>query len=89
VVGSLADFSKIRSGAVLVIPYSDVGWTPLFIQAGGIVSESGGILSHCSIIAREYGIPAVVSVPYATHLPDDAVVTVDGFRGEVIVHSQP
>jgi phosphoenolpyruvate synthase/pyruvate phosphate dikinase/NAD(P)-dependent dehydrogenase (short-subunit alcohol dehydrogenase family) len=86
VVRSLADFSNMQPGAVLVIPYSDVGWTPLFLQAGGVISESGGMLSHSSIIAREYGIPAVVSVPNATQLPDGAMVTVDGFLGEVLVH---
>jgi phosphohistidine swiveling domain-containing protein len=88
VVRSLGDFPKLHSGAVLVIPYSDVGWAPLFIHAGGVISETGGMLSHSSIIAREYGIPAVVSVPFATHLPDGVMVTVDGFRGEVIVHSE-
>ena len=73
-----------REGDVLVIPYSDVGWTPLFIKAGAVIAESGGILSHSSIIAREYGIPAVVSVPGACQLADGALVTVDGYRGEVI-----
>lgn len=87
VVGSLTDFAKMRPGAVLVIPYSDVGWVPLFAQAGAIVAESGGILSHSSIVAREYRIPAVVSIANACHLlRDDMMVTVDGFKGRVIVH---
>jgi phosphohistidine swiveling domain-containing protein len=86
VVRSLQDFGKMKTGAVLVIPYSDVGWTPLFTKAGGVISESGGMLSHSSIIAREYGIPAVVSVPNATQLPDGAMVSVDGFRGEIFLH---
>jgi phosphohistidine swiveling domain-containing protein len=86
VVQGLADFAKVLPGAVLVIPFSDVGWTPLFARAGAVISESGGLLAHASIIAREYGIPAVVSVPNATRLPDGAQVTVDGFRGEVMVH---
>jgi phosphohistidine swiveling domain-containing protein len=51
-----------------------------------VVAESGGILSHSSIIAREYNIPAVVSVAGALRLPDGAQITVDGFRGEVHIH---
>jgi pyruvate,water dikinase len=88
VVNSLADFTRMNSGAVLVIPYSDVGWTPLFLKAGGVVSESGGMLSHSSIIAREFGIPAVVSISNATRLLDGEMVTVDGYQGEVIIHTQ-
>jgi pyruvate,water dikinase len=77
---------RVQEGDVLVIPYSDVGWTPLFTKAGAVVAESGGILSHSSIIAREYGIPAVVSVPGACQLADDTPVTVDGHNGKITVH---
>jgi pyruvate,water dikinase len=88
VVNSLSDFSKLTKGDVLVVPYSDVSWTPLFSRAGGVVAESGGMLSHSSIIAREYRIPAVVAVPNATSiLKDDSEVTIDGYKGEVIIHS--
>jgi pyruvate,water dikinase len=87
VLRGLQDFAKLSQGDVLVVPYSDVGWTPLFAQAGAVISESGGILSHSSIVAREYGIPAVVSVPGACSLADHTIVTVDGYRGEVLVHS--
>jgi pyruvate,water dikinase len=86
VVTGIQDISKLQPGDVLVIPYSDVGWTPLFTKAGAVVAESGGILSHSSIIAREYGIPAVVSVPGACQIEDDTLVTVDGYRGEIVVH---
>jgi pyruvate,water dikinase len=51
-----------------------------------VIAESGGILSHSSIVAREYRIPAVVSVAGAMRLRDEQVVTVDGYRGEVILH---
>jgi pyruvate,water dikinase len=68
----------------LVVPFTDVGWTPLFSGIGGIVAETGGQLSHTSIIAREYGFPAVVSVKKATHLIQPGQpVTVDGERGRV------
>ncbi len=86
VVNALTDFAKLQPGDVLVVPYSDVGWTPLFARAGGVIAESGGMLSHSSIIAREYHIPAVVSVPGATLLRDDTLVTVDGFTGEILIH---
>jgi pyruvate,water dikinase len=76
-------FNKMRQGDVLVIPYSDVAWTPLFAKAGAVIAESGGILSHSSIVAREYGIPCVVSVPSACKLRDGALIKVDGYRGEI------
>jgi pyruvate,water dikinase len=85
VVQGMHDFPKLEAGDVLVIPFSDVGWTPLFIKAGAVVAESGGILSHSSIVAREYGIPAVVSVPNACRLEDGKIVTVDGYQGVVSV----
>jgi pyruvate,water dikinase len=83
VINGVADFAKLDQGDVLAIPYSDVGWTPLFAKAGAVLSEAGGMLSHSSIVAREYGIPCVVSVPGVTRLADGTVVTVDGYRGEV------
>jgi len=86
VLRGIRDMGRVHDGDVLVIPYSDVGWTPLFTKAGAVIAESGGILSHSSIIAREYGIPAVVSVPGACQLADDTVVTVDGHTGTVTVH---
>jgi pyruvate,water dikinase len=86
VVQGIQDFEKVQAGDVLVIPYSDVGWTPLFARAGAVVAEAGGILSHSSVIAREYGIPAVVSVSGACGLADNSTVSVDGYRGEIIVH---
>jgi pyruvate,water dikinase len=87
VVQGIRDFGKVHEGDVLVIPYSDVGWAPLFTKAGAVIAESGGILSHSSIVAREYGIPAVVSVHGASRLADRSQVTVDGYRGVVQVQS--
>ncbi len=86
VLQGIQDMGKVREGDVLVIPYSDVGWTPLFTKAGAVVAQSGGMLSHSSIIAREYGIPAVVSVPGACQLADDTLVTVNGHNGKILVH---
>jgi len=89
VVRGVADFDRITKGDVLVVPFTDVGWTPLFSRAGALVSESGGMLSHGSIIAREYGIPAVVSVPNACELTEGTVVAVDGYSGTIVVETAP
>ena len=87
VAHGIADFSKVVQGDVLVIPYSDVGWSPLFARVGAVIAESGGLLSHSSIIAREFGIPAVVSVSGAMNLCDHTRVTVNGYTGEIFIHA--
>ncbi len=83
VIRSIDEFEKLEAGDVLVIPYSDVSWTPLFAKAGAVIAESGGLLSHSSIIAREYRIPAVVSVTGALQLSDGKHVSIDGYKGEI------
>ncbi len=88
VIRGVDEFYKLNLGDVLVIPYSDVSWTPLFAKAGAVIAESGGILSHSSIIAREYNIPGVVCVNGAMNLTDGTLVTIDGFKGEILVHEQ-
>lgn len=63
---------------------TDPAWTPLFAQAAGIVTETGGLLSHAAIVARELGIPAVLSVPDATtRYPDGTRLTLDGSTGHI------
>lgn len=72
-------------GYVLVCPSTDPGWTPLFMNAGGLVVERGGTLSHGAIVARDFGIPAVVC-PNATRILQDGVqVLVDGNNGRISV----
>lgn len=88
VVKNMHEFSKLKKGEVLVIPHSDVSWSPLFAQAGALISESGGLLSHGSIIAREYRIPAIVSVANATIIPDGTRVAVDAYHGVVKILSE-
>lgn len=83
VVHAIAEAGRVESGDVVVIPYSDVGWTPMLARAGAVVAESGGLLSHSSIVAREFGIPCVVSVPGAMRIPDGATIRVDGYTGAV------
>jgi phosphohistidine swiveling domain-containing protein len=86
VVRGSADFSSVNRGDVLLIPFSDVSWTPVLVKAGAIVSEAGGMLSHCSIIARELGIPALVSVENACAIAEDLDVTVDGSNGLLTIN---
>jgi pyruvate,water dikinase len=59
----------------------------LFAKAGAVIAESGGMLSHSSIIAREYNIPAVVSASGAMQLDDNTLVSIDGYRGEIMIHA--
>ena len=74
----------VLPGEILVAPFTDPGWTPYFVPAAGIVMDMGGLLSHGSIIAREYGIPAVVNVGPATRLIHTGdLIEVDGDLGEV------
>lgn len=71
-------------GEILVAPFTDPGWTPLFINAGGLIMEVGGIMTHGSVVAREYGIPAVVGVRDATKLLQTGQkVHIDGNRGTI------
>lgn len=75
---------QVLPGEILVAPFADPGWTPYFIPAVGIVMDQGGILSHGAIIAREYGIPAVVNVGPATKtIQTGQTIQVDGDRGFV------
>ncbi len=87
VLGSMTDMGRLGYGDVLVTRQTDVGWTPLFLVAGAVVTEMGGPLSHSCVVAREYGKPAVVSVKQATtRIEEGAIVTVDGNTGEVLLH---
>ncbi|MER2529061.1 MAG: PEP/pyruvate-binding domain-containing protein [Candidatus Competibacter denitrificans] len=74
----------LAAGDVLVAPSTDPAWTPLFLRAAALVTETGGFVSHGAIVAREYGIPAVVNVPgVMQRLVSGARVTVDGNQGTV------
>lgn len=84
VVRSPAEFSRMRAGSVLVAPATDPAWSPLFALARGVVVEMGGLLSHGSILAREFGIPTVVNIPgVCDAVRDGDRLEVDGWRGTV------
>jgi pyruvate,water dikinase len=82
-----AGFARdIQPGEILVAPFTDAPWTPLFVIAGAVVVETGGVLSHAATVAREFNIPAVVMVKDATtSISDGDTVTVDGAAGTVTV----
>jgi pyruvate,water dikinase len=76
--------AHLEPGEILVAPSTDPGWTPLFLTAGGLVMEMGGAMSHGAVVAREYGIPAVVGVPDATdRITTGEQITVDGSAGTI------
>jgi rifampicin phosphotransferase len=70
---------------VLVCPSTDPGWTPLFVNARGLVVERGGILSHGAIVARDFGIPAVVCEQATQRIPHGALIEVDGNAGAITI----
>jgi pyruvate,water dikinase len=84
VLGGPEDFSRMRPGDVLVASITTPAWTSLFAMASGVVTDVGGPLSHSSIVAREYGIPAVLGTGVATRrITDGARIRVDGDAGTV------
>ncbi len=84
IVRNLESFPTIEPNTILVVPYTDSGWSPVLARAKGIISEVGGSLSHGAIVAREYGIPAVMDVPNVTQLLENGQrVRIDGQRGIV------
>jgi len=78
--------ASLNKGEILVAPFTDPGWTPLFINAAGLVMEVGGLLTHGTVVAREYGIPAVVGITDATKkIKTGQKIRVDGDAGYVVV----
>jgi pyruvate,water dikinase len=81
--------SSLQQGEIIVTESTDPGWMPLFLVAGAIVTEIGGMLSHTATLARELNKPAVFSVVGATRLiRDGQLITVDGGQGQVYIHTE-
>ena len=84
------DLDRLEPGDVLVAPFTDAAWTPLFLIAGAVVVNVGAMNSHAVVVSRELGIPCVLSVTTATsQLSDGMQVTVDGTAGTVTVDAVP
>ncbi|MGN6777383.1 PEP-utilizing enzyme, partial [Rhizobium sp.] len=78
--------ADIEAGDILVTAYTDPSWTPLFVSIAGLVTEAGGQMSHGAVIAREYGLPAVVAVQDATRrILDGQRIRVDGTNGVITI----
>jgi pyruvate,water dikinase len=78
--------AQLAPGEILVCPGTDPAWTPLFLAAGGLITEVGGMMTHGSVVAREYGIPAVVGVHRATErLKNGQRIRLDGTAGKIVV----
>jgi pyruvate,water dikinase len=78
--------AHVEPGEILVAPTTDPGWTPLFMTAGGLVTETGAAMAHGPTVAREYGIPAVICVRDATQLiTTGELIAIDGAAGTVTV----
>jgi rifampicin phosphotransferase len=88
VVRSLAEATEIDDGDIVVCEMTLPPWVPMFSIAGAFVTDTGGVLSHCAIVAREFGLPAVVGTMFGTHaIKDGQTVTVDGDKGTVRIHA--
>ena len=84
VVLTSAEFGRIQRGDVIVCPSSNPSWVPVFTMAGGLVTNTGGVLSHAAVVAREFGLPAVTGVAGATTaIRDGQIVEIDGTAGTV------
>lgn len=83
IINGPEEFYKLEKGDVLVCRLTDPEWTPLFTLAGAVVADTGAALSHAAIVAREYGIPAVLGVGCATSkFQDGDIIRVNGTKGE-------
>jgi len=90
VLGSVEDIWTVQAGEILVVPRTDPGWTPIFSKIGGLITETGGILSHGAVVSREFGIPAVTNIHDACRiLKTGQIVTIDGVKGVVSIEQQP
>ncbi len=84
VAGTVEDATQIPAGAILVCPFTDPGWTPVLNRVAGVITETGGLLSHTAVICREFGVPAVLGVPSACQrIVDGSSITIDGSAGTV------
>jgi pyruvate,water dikinase len=84
VLTDISGISQVRTGDILVVPKTDPGWTPVFSKIGGLITETGGILSHGAVVSREYSIPAVTNIVNACNIfQDRMIVTLDGNNGTI------
>lgn len=83
IVKDLAHIERVNAGDILIANSTDPGWTPVFAVISGVIVETGGMLSHSSCLAREYGFPAVQLEGALSSIPDGATIELDGNTGRV------
>ncbi len=89
VIVDIHDVGRIKEGDILITRCTDPGWTAVFSKLQGVVTETGGMLSHAAVICREYGIPAVLAVKNATKIIQDGdLITIDGNNGALLIVEQ-
>ena len=89
IVRDASEFGRLKAGEILVCRYTNPAWTPLFTLAAGVVTDTGGAVSHAAIVAREYGLPAVLGASGATErIADGQEIIVDGTEGRVTLLRQ-
>ena len=78
--------ANLKPGEIMVCKGTDPSWTPLFLTAGGLIMETGGMMTHGAVVAREYGIPAIVGVDRATErLKTGVLIQMDGSNGKILL----
>lgn len=88
IIRSVEDANKLQQGEIMVVSLTDVGWTPYYCLASGLITEIGSCLSHGVVVAREYGLPTIVSVKdIMRSIKDGDVITMDGTKGTVVLVS--
>jgi rifampicin phosphotransferase len=86
VVKSVEEANKLQKGEIMVASFTDIGWSPYYCMLGALVTEVGSALSHGAVVAREYSLPLVANIPYATELIKTGdIISVDGYTGEVAI----
>jgi phosphohistidine swiveling domain-containing protein len=86
VLKKIEDIPTVQKGEILVVPKTDPGWTPVFSKIGGLITETGGILSHGAVVSREYSVPSVTNITNACQLfKTGQIVTINGYNGSVII----
>jgi len=86
IINTIDQISTVQANEILVVPRTDPGWTPVFSKIGGLITETGGILSHGAVVSREYGIPAVTNIPNACKIfNNNQLVTINGYDGIITI----
>ena len=86
VVRNVEEANSLEKGEIMVASFTDIGWSPYYCMLGGLVTEVGSALSHGAVVAREYALPLVSNIPFATQvIKTGDLISIDGYTGEVAI----